>query len=186
MESQIAIFEEYPEKNHQVDDSLRQPLLVYVRKLDEIQKTVEARTRSRLLTRAMKVDMDAGDIREFHQDIDDCHQRLTAALAVSSSLHIQAVKGDTEVLRVDTQVIKENTKTLLKDADIMIISQLPVVISTSSIVHNRCNPGTRVTVLDSLRRWGEGEFAEPIFWLCDIAGSDRPTRWLLLLLDRHY
>ncbi|CAG7852770.1 SubName: Full=Uncharacterized protein {ECO:0000313/EMBL:CCA72352.1} [Serendipita indica DSM 11827] len=172
MESQIAIFEEHPEKNHQVDDSLRQPLLVY---LDEIQKTVEARTRSRLLTRAMKVDMDAGDIREFHQDIDDCHQRLAAALAVSSSLHIQAVKGDTEVLRVNMQVIKENTKTLPKDVDLVIISQLPVIISTSSIVHNRCNPGTRVTVLDSIRRWGEGEFAEPIFWLCDIAGSGKST-----------
>ncbi|CAG7852771.1 Lissencephaly-1 homolog {ECO:0000255/HAMAP-Rule:MF_03141} [Serendipita indica DSM 11827] len=175
MEGQITIFEEHPEKNHQVDDSVGHSAYGLDRKLDEIQRAIEAQTRSRLLSRAMKVDMDAGDIRDFHQDIDDCHQRLTAALAVSSSLHIQAVKGDTEVLRADTQVIKEDTKTLLKDADLVIISQLPIVLSTSSMIHNSCNPGTREAVLDSIRRWGEGEFAEPIFWLCDIAGSGKST-----------
>ncbi|CCA76476.1 related to WD40-repeat protein (notchless protein) [Serendipita indica DSM 11827] len=191
MEHQITIFEGYPEEKRQADNSLRDPLLAYVRqvlcfspmdstyttnrKLDEIQKAVEARTRSRLLSRATKVDMDAGDIQDFHQDIDDCHQRLTAALAVSTSLHVQAVKGDTEALKGDTQLIKEDAKTLLKDVDMIAIAQLPIVLSTSSMVHNPCNPGTRVAVLDTIRRWGEGEFSEPIFWLCDIAGSGKST-----------
>ncbi|CCA71457.1 related to WD40-repeat protein (notchless protein) [Serendipita indica DSM 11827] len=174
MENQITIFEGYSEESRKVDDSLRQPLLAYVRKLDGIQKAVEARTRSRLLSRGLKVDMDAGDIRDFHQDINDCHQRLTAALAVSSAFHIQVVKGDTEALRGDAQVIKEDAKTLLRDADLVIISQLPMVIA-SSAVHNVCNPGTRQVVLDSIRVWGEGAFAEPIFWLCDIAGSGKST-----------
>ncbi|CCA74344.1 related to WD40-repeat protein (notchless protein) [Serendipita indica DSM 11827] len=175
MEDQITIFEGYPEEKRKVDDSLRQPLLAYVRKLDGIQKAVEARTRSRLLSRATKVDMDAGDIRDFHQDIDDCHQRLTTALAVSSALYLQAVKGDTEALRGDTKDIKEGGKTLLRDVDVIAMAQLPVILSTSSTVHTRCNPGTRVAVLDSIRRWGEGEFTEPIFWLCDIAGSGKST-----------
>ncbi|CCA71456.1 hypothetical protein PIIN_05395 [Serendipita indica DSM 11827] len=175
MEDQITVFEGYPEESRKADDSLRQPLLAYVRKLEEMQNAVEGRTRSRLLSRATKVDIDAGDIQKFHKDIDDCHQRLTAALAVTSALHIQVIKGDTEALKEDAQTIKKGTKALLNDVDVVAIFQLPVILSTSSTVHDCCKPGTRVAVLDNIRHWGEGEFSEPIFWLCDIAGSGKST-----------
>ncbi|CCA76159.1 related to WD40-repeat protein (notchless protein) [Serendipita indica DSM 11827] len=163
MESQVIRFGEYPEENRKVDDTLLQPLLVYVRQVifDNFIAT---------LMIVIK-DLQYGP----HGSLALLLTRSQDALAVSSLLHIQAVKGDTEALIAGTQGIKEDAKTLLKDADLVIISQLPIVLSTSLMVHNRCNPGTRETVLDSIRRWGHGEFSEPIFWLCDIAGSGKST-----------
>ncbi len=103
---------------------------------------METRTRSRLLSRATKVDIDAGDIRQFHQDVDDCYQRLTvrsieleterlltivqAALAVSSALHIQAVKRNTEILKENTQETKQVTKTLLNDGKSALVAMASV------------------------------------------------------------
>ncbi|CCA74122.1 hypothetical protein PIIN_08076 [Serendipita indica DSM 11827] len=131
MQEQITIFEGYPEERLKAYDSLREPLLAYVRqasrykpwdsadttnrKLDKIQQDVEKRTRSRFLSRATKVDSDADDIKRFNDAIDHCHQNLTAALAVSNSVHIQAVKADTEDIKEDAREIKDNTKTLLTE-----------------------------------------------------------------------
>lgn len=175
MQEQITIFEGYPEERLKAYDSLREPLLAYVRKLDKIQQDVEKRTRSRFLSRATKVDSDADDIKRFNDAIDHCHQNLTAALAVSSSVHIQAVKADTEDIKEDAREIKDNTKTLLTEADRMTIRQLQIVSPKSPTLHDQCKAGTRVAVLETIRRWGEGEFPEPIFWLCDIAGSGKST-----------
>ncbi|CCA76287.1 hypothetical protein PIIN_10282 [Serendipita indica DSM 11827] len=171
MEKQITLIEAHPVADRAIRKTVQQPLTDYLEFLKGIQLRIAdlqgtKRKKLGLFKAFSKVKIDAGEIRKFNLDIEDRHRQLMNALAVLTTLRIQALE----------ETSKANMEKAKADADAAVILQLPTVDFVASSVHRACLKGTREAVLQMIWDWANNEQSDkPIFWLCDIAGSGKST-----------
>ncbi|CCA70722.1 hypothetical protein PIIN_04656 [Serendipita indica DSM 11827] len=196
IEGQITLFETYPQRERLVEEAFSRPLIHYVEFLekthDAVAERIAKRSRSKFgfLKSFTKVKIDAGEIIRLNGSINDRHMQFMEALALFTASHVQIVKENVQVTKdtvEDTQVKVEITKVnveatkahvekIVTGVDASAILQLPMVAFVASSVHRTCLQGTREAVLQTIRVWAHDDKSpEPIFWLCDIAGSGKST-----------
>ncbi|CCA76263.1 hypothetical protein PIIN_10258 [Serendipita indica DSM 11827] len=175
LEKQITLLEAYPEEDIAVDEAFTQPLIHYVKFLENTHDTIvdlkEKPNRSKLsfFKAFSKMKIDAEEILKLNRDIEDRHRQFMDALGLFTALRMQNVERN-------TKVTKGNVETILTDVDANAILQLPQVAFVASSVHRTCLTGTREAVLQTIYRWANDDASDkPIFWLCDIAGSGKST-----------
>ncbi|CCA72373.1 hypothetical protein PIIN_06307 [Serendipita indica DSM 11827] len=103
---------------------------------------------------------------------------------------MEATNANVEVTKAGVEITKINVETILTDGkvelnlvrllifqvDTAAILQLPTVGFVPSSVHRTCLKGTREAVLRTIWDWANDDMSnEPIFWLCDMAGSGKST-----------
>ncbi|CCA71244.1 hypothetical protein PIIN_05182 [Serendipita indica DSM 11827] len=188
IEDQIDSVEKYPPEERAVDDAFSQPLIHYVKLLEDFHNMVANHKHKRshglgIFTAVSKVKIDAGVIRKFNRDIEDRHRQFMEQLGIFTALRVQVVdrsiktiKDGMQATKADMEATRANVETLLTDVEANAILQLPLVPFVASSVHSTCLQGTREAVLRTIYRWAEDDMSrESIFWLCDIAGSGKST-----------
>ncbi|CAG7846632.1 Uncharacterized WD repeat-containing protein alr3466 [Serendipita indica DSM 11827] len=196
LEESIILLETYPLREWTVDQAVSQPLIHYVEFLEDMHDTVvklkeKRRGRALGLFKAfIKLKTDAGDIRRLNRDIEDRHSQFMEALGLFTAFRAQAVEqtasvikrdmeatnANVEVTKAGVEITKINVETILTDVDTAAILQLPTVGFVPSSVHRTCLKGTREAVLRTIWDWANDDMSnEPIFWLCDMAGSGKST-----------
>ncbi|CCA70376.1 related to archipelago beta form (F-box-WD40 repeat protein), partial [Serendipita indica DSM 11827] len=167
IENQIDSFENYPPEERVVDEAFSEPLIHYVRLLEDFHSMVSnmgfkrKRTGLGALASISRVKVDAETIRKFHRDIEDRHRQFMGALGLFTASRLQ--------------VVERHTKAILKNVDKSALQDLPLASFVASSVHTTCLQGTRQAVLQTISHWAESVTDKPIFWLCDIAGSGKST-----------
>ncbi|CCA75897.1 hypothetical protein PIIN_09893 [Serendipita indica DSM 11827] len=176
LEEQITIFETYPSDERAVNKALRQPLVDYVEFLealhDEVATLKEKRSHSKLgvFKAFSRTKDDTRQILKLGRDIDHRHRQLMEALRLFIASRIQVIERSTKSV-LGTLVDDE-----MSQIDAAAILQLPTVASFASSIHHTCMPGTREAILGEIQDWAHNDASDqPIFWLCDIAGSGKST-----------
>ncbi|CCA76431.1 hypothetical protein PIIN_10424, partial [Serendipita indica DSM 11827] len=193
IEDQVILFEAYPAKDRAVNDAFSRPLIKYVKCVryikscrfletmhDRIVDLITKRSRSKpgFLKALIRAKIDTEEILKLNRDIRDQHRQFMTqeALATLGVLIMQNVERNVKVNNTNVGDIKAIVETIQTDVDSNAILQLPKAALVSSSVHKTCLAGTREAVLQTVWRWAADDASEePIFWLCDIAGSGKST-----------
>ncbi|CAG7852026.1 Vegetative incompatibility protein HET-E-1 [Serendipita indica DSM 11827] len=175
LEEQLTLFTASPLEDGTIDSAISRALVNYGESLKDMHDMVDnlqkKRSGSKLgfLKAFINGKVDVGEILKLNRDIEHSHRLFMDALSVYTSLRLRTIEET-------TKATSANVETILTDADNAAILQLPTSTFIPSSVHRTCLNGTREAVLQTIWEWAKDDASEnPIFWLCDIAGSGKST-----------
>ncbi|CCA72103.1 related to WD40-repeat protein (notchless protein) [Serendipita indica DSM 11827] len=171
IENLIEWFERDSPEAMSVTDAFSQPLVHYVKHLEELRCVImnqqHKRSRNGPATRSRKANFDQSGIRRLWRDIEGEYQRFTEAAYTGYKVHKfeRSVKSPKPMSEISQTSVNASS-----------ICQLPVVSSFIPSIHRTCLEGTRQDILRRIQHWGSNDSSDkPIFWLCDIPGSGKST-----------
>ncbi|CCA75727.1 hypothetical protein PIIN_09717 [Serendipita indica DSM 11827] len=203
LEEQLTLFTASPLEDGTIDSAISRALVNYgeyvdhsterlwadrVRSLKDMHDMVDnlqkKRSGSKLgfLKAFINGKVDVGEILKLNRDIEHSHRlfmvrallvlfkrspQMQDALSVYTSLRLRTIEET-------TKATSANVETILTDGKLEL--GLPTSTFIPSSVHRTCLNGTREAVLQTIWEWAKDDASEnPIFWLCDIAGSGKST-----------
>ncbi|CAG7848652.1 SubName: Full=Uncharacterized protein {ECO:0000313/EMBL:CCA70611.1} [Serendipita indica DSM 11827] len=134
--------------------AILQSIISYENKLNIVQSRVRNASSRGLIKSILRYQTDKEHIAELQRETRKCWEEFMQAITVRIHEFAHDIKEEMEGARF-------NNLTPLRDA--------------LGNRHDTCLKGTRVDILESIRRWATDSQALPILWLTDVAGSGKST-----------